>query len=140
MPVNTLILISIISFLLSLIYIGSLTAYGAIISLGTLGLLVSYVIPILFILLRRINGPPIEYGPFSVGRWGIPINLFSLVYLLYVIIWTPFPQILPVNAQSMNYAAPVFIAVILGALADWAFSGHKRFEIPVPQHTPRFKV
>ena len=31
----------------------------------------------------------------------------------------------------MNYAGPVFGAVIVGALLDWMISGRKRFEVPV---------
>jgi hypothetical protein len=30
----------------------------------------------------------------------------------------------------MNYAGPVFIAVIILALGDWFTTGHKRFEVP----------
>jgi amino acid transporter len=138
-PLNALGLISAISFLLSLIYIASSTAYNAIISLYTLGLQVSYIIPILFILLKKVRGPPIkEYGPFKIGRWGIPVNIFALSYVIFVIIWTPFPPILPVTGQNMNYASPVFIAIILGALADWIISARKRFEVPVARHNPMF--
>jgi len=130
-PINALSLIGGTCFLLSLIYIGSSTAYNAIISLYTIGLLSSYIIPILFILLRKVNGPPIEFGPYKLGRWGIPVNVFSLAYVIYVIIWTPFPPVLPVTGQNMNYAAPVYVLIILGALADWVISARKRFEVPV---------
>ena len=135
MPLNALVLISVIAFLLSMIYIGSSTAFNAITSLVAVGLHVSYFLPILFILLRKIRGPPPTYGPFSLGRWGIPINLFSLMYLIFVIIWMPFPTVLPVTASTMNYAGPVLLLVIIGALVDWMISGHRRFEVPVARHT-----
>jgi choline transport protein len=81
MPLNALALIAVVSFILSLIYIGSSTAYNAIVSLTAIGLNVSYVIPISFFLLRKVRGPPLAYGPFQLGRWGIPVNLASLAHL-----------------------------------------------------------
>lgn len=91
----------------------------------------SYVLPILFIMLRKIRGQQIAYGTFKLGRYGIIINLVALVYLFYVIIWIPFPPLLPVTASNMNYAGPLVGVVIIAALLDWMISGHKRFNIPV---------
>src|ERR1700712_5691471 len=106
MPFNTLALICTVCFILSLIYIGSTTAYNAIISLSSLGLHISYVIPITFFVLRKVRGPPLAFGPFTLGRWGIPINLFALSYLVFVIVWMPFPVMQPVTGETMNYAGP----------------------------------
>jgi amino acid transporter len=138
MPFNALALICTVCFILSLIYIGSSTAYNAIVSLSALGLHISYIIPITFFMLRKIRGPPLAFGPFRLGRWGIPINMFSLAYLIFVIIWMPFPSMRPVTRETMNYAGPVFIVVVAGALADWVFSGHKQFDVPVARHIPQF--
>ena len=68
-------------------------------------------------MLRKITGK-VKMGPWSMGRWGIPVNIFSLVYLIFVIIWMPFPVMLSVTGTNMNYAGPVFLAILLGALAD----------------------
>lgn len=118
MPLNSLGLITVISFALSLIYIGSTTAYNAIISLSSIGLHISYVLPIAFIMVRKIRGPPVAYGPFKLGRWGVPVNMFALLYLIYVIIWMPFPTILPVTGTNMNYAGPILLAIILCGIGD----------------------
>jgi choline transport protein len=131
-------LICSIVFVLSLIYIGSSTAYNAIISLSSLGLHISYVIPILFIALRKVHGPRLAYGPYSLGRWGIPVNVFALVYLGFIIIWMPFPTMRPITRDNMNYASPVFGVIIIGALMDWFISGRKRFQMPVARNVPAF--
>jgi len=123
-----------VSWALSFIYIGSSTAFNAITSLVAIGLHVSYILPITFFMLRKLRGPPVEFGPFTLGKWGIPINVFSLLYLLFVIIWMPFPTELPVTGSNMNYAGPILLAVIIGGIADWFISGHKRFDFPVTQH------
>ena len=94
---------------------------------------VSYIPPILFILLRKIRGQHIPHGAFKLGRFGIATNVVALGYLFFVIIWIPFPTELPVTGNNMNYAGPLLGAIIIAALLDWIISGHKRFKIPVPQ-------
>lgn len=135
MPLNALGLVSAIAFLLSLIYIGSSTAFNAIIALTGIALHISYLCPILFFMLKKTK-KQVKMGPWSMGRWGIPVNIFSLAYLIFVIIWMPFPTELPVTGTNMNYAGPVFLAILLGALADWTISGRKRFQVPVVRHLP----
>lgn len=66
-----------------------------------------------------------------MGWYGIPVNILALLYLTYVVIWMPFPQVLPVTANNFNYAGPILGAVILGAIVDYAINGRKRFEVPV---------
>lgn len=136
MLLNALGLMSGVCWLLSFIYIGSSTAFNAIISLTSIGLHISYILPIRFIIPRKIRGPPVAFGPFKLGKWGIPINLFSLVYLFFVIIWIPFPIELPVTGSNMNYAGPILLVVIIGAVIDWFISGHKRFDFPIARHIP----
>jgi len=60
----------------------------------------------------------------KLGRYGIAINLVALAYLGYVIIWMPFPTMLPVTGSNMNYAV-----IIIGALLDWVISGHNLQEV-----------
>jgi choline transport protein len=131
MPLNSLWLVAIICALLALIYIGSTTAFSALVSLPLITLYISYVIPILFILIRKVRGQHPQYGPFKLGRWGIPINLFAVVYIFYILSFIPLPTIMPVTAVNMNYAGPLAVAVIFLALADWLFSGRFRFHVPV---------
>jgi choline transport protein len=131
LPVNALALVFTISIILSLIYVASTTAFNAIISLQAMALSLSYIPPILFILIRKLQGRQPPYGPFKLGRWGVPTNLLALMYLVFVIIWMPFPQFLPVTGSNMNYAGPLLGAVILGALIDWVVGGRRRFQVPM---------
>lgn len=128
---NALLLVGSIVTCLSLIYIASATAFNALISLQALALHISYFFPILFILIRKIRGPTPPYGPFSMGKVGIPVNTFALCYIFYVVLWMPFPQILPVTKDNMNYAGPIFAAVVIGALVHWFLRARKTFKMPV---------
>jgi len=130
-PLNSLVFVGIVCSLLALIYIGSTTAFSALISLPLISLYISYVIPIIFLLFRKLRGQHPVYGPFKLGRWGIPINIFSVLYVFYVLSFVPLPTIMPVTAVNMNYAGPLVLAVILLALGDWFISGRFRFQIPV---------
>lgn len=65
---------------------------------------------------------------------GVLVNVFSVCYLVYVTTWMPFPQLLPVTKDNMNYAGPIFGAVVVGALVDWCVSGRKRFRMPVVRY------
>lgn len=109
-----------------------MTAFNAIISLQAMVLSVSYIPPILFLALRRIRRDPPQPWLFDCGRFGLVINLFGLVYLVFIIIWMPFPQ-LPITKDNVNFAALLLGAVIVGVMIHWVVGGHKRFEA----HTTR---
>lgn len=134
-PINSLLLVGFICCLLAIINIASSTAFNALISLPTIALYISYFIPILFLVIRKLQNRHPAYGPFKLGRWGLPINLFSLVYIIYIIVFLPFPSMRPVTALNMNYAGPLVGAVIVIALGDWFLSGRKRFQVPIARAT-----
>lgn len=139
MPLNALILIGTCLVLLAIINIGSSTAFNAFISLPALALYISYFFPIFFLFIRRFtSSQPIPWGPFHLGFWGPIINLGAMCYIIFVLIWMPFPSFLPVDGLTMNYAGPIVGAVILGALVDWCISGRKRFQVPTARHRPDF--
>jgi choline transport protein len=50
---------------------------------------------------------------------------------IFIIIWLPFPGLLPVTKDTMNYAAPVWGACFLIAVIDWLITGHSRFNVPI---------
>ncbi|KAE9379461.1 amino acid transporter [Stipitochalara longipes BDJ] len=130
-PINALLLVGAICCLLALINIASSTAFNALVSLPTIALYISYFIPIFFLVIRKLQNRHPQYGPFKLGRWGLPINLYALVFIVYILTFLPFPVELPVTAANMNYAGPLVGAIIVLALGDWFFSGRKRFEVPV---------
>ncbi|KAF2192733.1 amino acid transporter [Zopfia rhizophila CBS 207.26] len=141
MPLNTLMLIGACLCILALINIGSSTAFNAFISLPALALYISYFFPIFFLFIRRLSRShpaPIAWGPFKLGRLGPFINLAAMCYIIFIVIWMPFPTALPVDGLNMNYAGPLVGAVIVGALLDWIISGRKRFQIPVVRQRPDF--
>ncbi|KAL3409181.1 amino acid permease [Aspergillus fumigatus] len=131
-PLRALFLVAMITVLLALINIGSTTAFNALLSLTTLGQYISYLIPVIFLLIKRLRAPQeIRWGSFRLGHWGVPINVFAIVYGVYIAIFLPFPPNYPVTAQNMNYAAPVFLAALVFATGDWIVRGRTRWQGPM---------
>ncbi|KAH7014576.1 amino acid permease [Microdochium trichocladiopsis] len=119
-PQRAVLLTCTIVTLLSLLNIGADTyvALGAVTSLSSLAIYFSYAVVLSVILHARLTmGMPVS--AWSTGRLGTPLNVFALVYTLYVMVWLPFPTAVPVTAVSMNYCGPIFLTVILGAVGAW---------------------
>ena len=117
-PVRSVWLPIFIVILLSLLNLASYTAFSVIIALSTLGLYQSYLLAISCMLYARLNGR-LEAGGWSLGRWGIPINIYAMLYSLYISIFLVFPNYLPVVSTTMNYALPINAAVFLFAVISW---------------------
>ena len=130
-PIRTIVLVGVIVCLLGLINIGSSTALIAVLSLSTLSLYISYLIPIIIFALRKIRNKHIPYGPFRLGPLGLYVNIFAIVYAIFICIFLPFPPMQPVTAKNMNYASVVFTFVLLFSLADWFVRGKRIYTGPV---------
>ena len=59
-------------------------AYGVIVSLSTIGLYVSYVIPVALVLRARRRGQWKELGPWTLGRWGAAINAVAVAWVAFI--------------------------------------------------------
>ena len=117
--------------LLGLINIGSTTAFNAIVSLSIVGLYTSYLIPVLLHAIRRIRGPPLSYGPFQLGMFGLPLNIFAVIYSTFIVTFLFFPPYQPVTAENMNYACVVFGFVVLFSILWWFVRGKTVYTGPI---------
>ncbi|OJJ42382.1 hypothetical protein ASPZODRAFT_76917 [Penicilliopsis zonata CBS 506.65] len=130
-PLRSLFLVTTITVLIALINLGSSAAFNAVLSLDTLALYASYLVPVIFVLIKRVRQPEsIRWGPWRLGRWGIPVNVIAIVYGTYITIFLPFPETQPVTATTMNYGAPVFGIAMLFGLLDWFVRGRKVWNGP----------
>ncbi|PWY86752.1 amino acid transporter [Aspergillus heteromorphus CBS 117.55] len=130
-PIRALFLVTTLVIALSFIQIGSSDAFNAILSLSTLGLYISYLIPLVLLVLKRFTAPAdIPQGSYSLGQWGLPINLTAILFATYFSIFLPFPSALPVTGENMNYAGPVLGFVMLFACGDWVVRGRHKWNGP----------
>lgn len=113
-----------------LINVASTSAIYAILSLNNLALCTSYLQIVMSFFTFKIRGEVPAWGPFTLGRWGYVINIYAMYFLVFIIIWLPFPPYLPVTGDNMNYSGPIFGFVLCAALLNWFIWGHNRFSVP----------
>lgn len=131
LPKRAIITTSSLLVLFGLINIASTTAFNAILSLAVLGLHISYLVPILFFLWRRLSAPhSLSYGPWRLGRAGVAINVIAIIYLLFTSIFMVFPSYQPVTPSNMNYASLIFGFVWLMSVVFWIVRGRKEYDGP----------
>jgi choline transport protein len=121
----------IIAVLLSLINIGSTVAFNIITSLGTGALLSSYIVSISCVALKRIRGEPLLPSRFSLGKIGLPLNIFSVLFLILAFIMTFFPPVPHPDPVTMNWNILVYGSVVTFSIVYFWFRGRHRYVGPV---------
>lgn len=133
-PVRMVLVSVFLQMLLGLIYLGSSTAFNAVLSMAILGMYASYFSPILFMLIygRQSSGPVVrEIGSstFNLGcRWGPIVNVLALLWLLLAMVFSTFPTVEPVTPDNMNYCIVVTMGwMFIGAIYYYFLGGKTRF-------------
>ncbi|KAJ5512918.1 Amino acid/polyamine transporter I [Penicillium fimorum] len=131
-PVNAIALSCIFSCLLSLINIGSDTAFNAIISLNTAALMYTYVTSITCVIWRKIWHPDtLPIRRWGMGRnWGLAVNIIGLCYSVFAMFWSFWPGELPVTAENFNWSVVIFGAVFILSLIMYFVKGRKEYSGP----------
>jgi len=122
---------AVIAILLNLINIASSTAFSAVISLTTVSLYSSYMLPIAIMVQRRLGKSQLTFGPFTLGRFGLSINVIGLLWGTFIVGFVLFPTEMPVTATNMNYASLVFGSALLFSFVTWFLYGRKVFRGPI---------
>ncbi|KAJ9637966.1 hypothetical protein H2204_004556 [Knufia peltigerae] len=132
-PVRMILLVTVLQFLLGFIYLGNTTAFNAILSMAIIGMYLSYILPIVYMLLcgrKKLNRS--DYGPFKLGQiGGIIINTIAVLWLVFAMVFSTFPNFEPVNAQNMNYSTVVLVGWVLFGALYYLFFGRKVYTGPV---------
>jgi len=92
-PVNAIVIIVIIQMLIGTINFGNTTAFQAILSLATIAILFTYLVPPALMLLYARRNMKIQYGPFKLGRFGIFLNLVSCGFTFLFFVLLNFPTV-----------------------------------------------
>ncbi|KAA8650323.1 hypothetical protein EYZ11_008184 [Aspergillus tanneri] len=132
LPVNAIGLSCIISGLLSLINIGSETAFNAIISLNVAALMWTYAVSISCVMWRKIYYPEtLPVRRWSLGEYGIYINMMALLYVLFALFWSFWPTERPVTLDNFNWSVVLFVGVFIISLGMYVVKGQKEYKGPV---------
>jgi choline transport protein len=130
-PFPAVLLSMAITTLLCCINIGSSVALNAITSLGALAVLCSYFLTISCLVYRRLAGPPLPRRRWSLGKFGLAINISSLLFLTPLIFFITWPTVTPVTATTMNWSSIMLVGVFIIAAVYYVLKGRKEYNGPV---------
>lgn len=121
----------VVTILLSLINIGSSAALLAIVTLTISAMMSSYIITIGCVLLKRIRGEPLPPHRWTLGRFGMAINIGSLCFLCPVFVFAFFPLTSTVEPESMNWCAVMYGGILIIAVVYYVLQGRHHYIPPV---------
>lgn len=117
--------------LLSLINIGSTTALRSISSLGAVAILGSYLVTIGTLIWRRLFGASLPTRRWSLGKYGLAINVIAVCFVLPLFVFAFFPLTKEVDRETLNYASVMFVGVLCVALVYYVVRGRHLYVGPV---------
>ena len=122
-----------INLLLALINIGSSVGFGAFISLIIASYYSSFILAASVMLNKRLTTPNdnIPWGPFKLGRAGVPITILAIAYSLLGTFFSMWPTMVKPTIQSMNYCVLVYGGTLIFSLLFWVLYGRKHYTGPV---------
>ncbi|CRL21678.1 Amino acid/polyamine transporter I [Penicillium camemberti] len=129
LPLNALILTVVVVIAFGCIFLGSSSAFNAIISASVVALDLSYGIPIAINCLQGRRSLPER-------KWKLPnalgwfVDLVALSYIALTTVLFVFPPSRTVTGSSMNYCIAAFAVIIIISVFQWFVDGRKNFTGP----------
>ena len=83
------------------------------------------------LLLKRFRNEPLPPARFSLGRFGLPVNLFAFCYSVVTLVFSCFPVSVPVDAGTANWGPAIWGGVLLIAAVSYAVQGRRTYKGPI---------
>ncbi|KIW62116.1 hypothetical protein PV05_02163 [Exophiala xenobiotica] len=129
-PLNALWLTLILVIIFGCIFLGSSSAFNAIVSASVVALGITYAIPPAINCLRGRKMLP-ESRAFILPNWlGWTCNLIGIAYAFLTTVLFMFPPELPVTGNNMNYCIAAFAIVLIVSVIQWFVDGRKNYTGP----------
>ena len=82
---------------------------------------------------KRLTTPSsdILWGPFKLGRAGVPVTILAIAYSLLGAFFSMWPTTVKPTIEGMNYCVLVFGGVLIFSLLFWVVYGRKHYTGPV---------
>lgn len=91
--------------------------------------------PLLARILAHVSGKKHRLeGPYSLGRYGLPLNIFGFLFLTFCSITFNLPTLNPVDSENMNYTSAAIGVVMVISIITWITTGRKHFTGPDSGH------
>ena len=116
--------------IIALINLGSSVALNAIVSLTISALISSYIVSIGCVISKRLRGESMPPSKFSLGRWGLAINVAAEIFLIPFFFFCFFPTPTPVDAQTMNWNCVMFGGITIFATVYYVLGKKNSYRPP----------
>ncbi|KIW32851.1 uncharacterized protein PV07_04367 [Cladophialophora immunda] len=75
--------------------------------------------------------PQLQWGPFHLPEpFGTVNNLYACLYMIFVIFWSVWPPVTPVDASTMNYSVVVTSGVVIFSIVWYWVKGRHEYHGP----------
>nr|OQO27351.1 hypothetical protein B0A51_05056 [Rachicladosporium sp. CCFEE 5018] len=129
-PLNALCATSLIVVIFGCIFLGSTSAFNAIVSASVVALGITYAMPVAINCLRGRRMLP------ATRHFKLPepfawfANLLGIAFVIVTTVLFVFPPDLPVTGSSMNYCIVAFLIVLIISMIQWFVDGRKNYTGP----------
>ncbi|CAM8984056.1 unnamed protein product [Rhodiola kirilowii] len=128
-PLNAVWLSAFISFCMALPSLGSTVAFGAMVSIATIGLYIAYALPILFrVTLGRKSFIP---GPFNLGRYGMVVGWVAVFWAATILVLFSLPVAYPITKKNLNYTPIAVGGLFVLTVGAWVVNARHWFKGPI---------
>lgn len=131
-PVRAVWLAATLSFILSLPSLGSSVAFAAATSIATIGLYISYGLPILIGVVCHESFTAMK-GPFNLGRFSRPIAMAAVLWICFITVVFCLPTANPVTSETLNYTVVAVGILTIGAVGSWMVWARRWFTGPAAE-------
>ncbi|KAL2261058.1 hypothetical protein VTK26DRAFT_4746 [Humicola hyalothermophila] len=138
-PTRAVWLAAVLSFILALPSLGSDVAFAAATSIATIGLYISYGLPILIGLFSYRSFTAMK-GPFNLRALSRPIAAAACLWIGFITVVFCLPTANPVTSQTFNYTAVAVGILAVFALGSWVFWAHRWFRGPSAEVTEAMRL
>ncbi|KAK7223078.1 hypothetical protein V2G26_011081 [Clonostachys chloroleuca] len=128
-PVNAILLSASFISIYGLLFLGSSTAFSAMVSAAIIFVQTSIVLPQAVLLFRgRDQVLPPRY--MNLGKFGVVVNALAVSWVVFLNVIYCFPTRMPVSGKNMNYVSIVCVGMMAFILLLWFTTKKKTFMGP----------
>lgn len=131
LPVNAMVTSLAILIILSLLNFGGSEVFNSIIGLMTGAVGLTYALSIACVLWRRLYGEPLPPARWSLGRYGVPINIIALLYEIFSCIISFSPLVSKPDAKMMNWRIAMFGGAAVICIVNYYVYARRVYRGPV---------
>ena len=84
---------------------------------------------------KRLTTPASDFrwGPFKLGRLGVPITLISIAYSIVGWFFSFWPPTATVTVKTMNWSVTVYVGVLAASIIFWLIHARHVYTGPITE-------